>query len=100
MHIIEIENSHAHLRFSVDELVTLSNIVNELCYGIDMSDADLEIRVGASHSDISDLLTQILNVVDNIEKHDQDDSTVYSLLSKLTQPGRVRSPPGRNAPQA
>jgi hypothetical protein len=79
MKLIEIKHSNAQLKVPLDELVTLSNIINELCYGIDISDTDFAIRVGASHEEASELLHQLLDVIDELEGHRQDDSVLEEL---------------------
>ena len=84
MHLIEIQDYNGHLKLSLDELITLSNIVNELCYGIGMSDADFQVRIGASSSEAVDLLTQLVELIDKIEAYEKDNSAPNagdSLLS-------------------
>ena len=84
MHLIDIQDYHGHLKLSLDELITLSNIVNELCYGIGMSDADFQVRIGASSSEAVDLLTQLVELIDKIEAYEKDNSAPNagdSLLS-------------------
>lgn len=67
MKISEITASGAQLNLSTDELITLSNALNEICYGLDISDGEIELRIGESHTNISNLLTKLLKVVDEIE---------------------------------
>ena len=83
MQLIDIQSAHGHLKLSLDELITLSNIMNELCYGIGMSDADFQVRIGASSSEVSELLTQLLKIIDKIEKYEKDDSAFDYLLLQL-----------------
>ncbi len=83
MQLIDIKGSSGHLKLSIDELITLSNAVNELCYGIGMSDADFQVRIGASSSEVSELLTQLLTIIDTIEAAEKDESAFDYLLLQL-----------------
>lgn len=75
MKLIEIANSHANLNLSLDELIKLSNVINEICYGVDMSDDEIAIRVGESHKSITLLLTQLLDVIKKIEENEKAEPT-------------------------
>jgi hypothetical protein len=50
---------------SIDELVILSNALNELHYGVCLSTADLETRLGCSIDELAFLLNQILHAIDS-----------------------------------
>lgn len=91
MNIIDIKKTHAHLLFSIDELILLNNVLNELCYGINISDADIESRIGGSHSDMSDLLSNISGVIENIEILEEDECDVLSF-KRLADSPKTDSP--------
>jgi hypothetical protein len=49
-----------------------------------MSDADFQVRIGASSSEAVDLLTQLVELIDKIEAYEKDNSAPNagdSLLS-------------------
>ena len=93
MNVIEIQGYQAKLNLSLEDLLTITSALNELCHGIKMSDADIEIRVGASRSEISSLLKELINVVDRIEIADQE----HDLLIEAPPEDRrvVRGSPSR-----
>ncbi len=57
-----------------NELITFNNIVNELCNGIALSDADLQSRAGASRMEVFVLLQQIQDAIDSLETHEKHKS--------------------------
>jgi len=81
MKIVELKKSEVCLGFSVDELITLSNITNELCNGLDISDEEFETRVGVSHKTTLSLLGELLEVIDTLEAEDISDEKTKSELS-------------------
>ena len=50
-----------------------------------MSDADFQVRIGASSSEVSELLTQLLKIIDKIEEYEKDDSAFDYLLLQLKE---------------
>lgn len=52
------------LSLTRSELVTLSNSLNEVCNGINITEAEFETRVGASRSEGLELLARIIAAID------------------------------------
>ncbi|MDM8549148.1 hypothetical protein QUF72_03685 [Desulfobacterales bacterium HSG2] len=52
MQIISTETNSAEIKLSVEELVIINNSLNEICYGIDMDESEISVRVGAELGEI------------------------------------------------
>jgi len=78
MRILNLKNNRAEIQVSLDELVILNNALNEICYGIDMDDAEFSVRIGAEHKDGVCLLNEISSLISALERE-----YFESLLQKI-----------------
>lgn len=53
-------------QFSIDELVTLNNALNEVCNGIKVS--DFEVKLGVSRENAKSLLSSVSKMLDGLNK--------------------------------
>lgn len=66
MDLIDIDNNTADINISFDELLVISNSLNEVCNGLDQF--DFETRMGVSNADVQALLSKISSIIDTLEK--------------------------------
>lgn len=71
MKLLKIQDAEGQLTLSLDELITLSNAINELCYGMGVSDTDLQTRIGAPPSELYELLRQLQTTIDSMESREK-----------------------------
>jgi len=83
MRRLNLKNNRAEIQVSLDELVILNNALNEICYGIDMDDAEFSVRIGAEHKDGVCLLNEISSLISALEREYQEEKSFASLLQKL-----------------
>lgn len=66
MQIKEFDDDEVSLQLSDDELATISNSLNEACYGLRV--ADFEAKMGANRSEVGQKLDEILNYYDKMKE--------------------------------
>lgn len=66
MDLIDIDNNSVDVNISFDELLVISNSLNEVCNGLDQFDFD--IRMGVSNADVQALLSKVGSIIDALEK--------------------------------
>ncbi|MFC1429481.1 hypothetical protein ACEZDB_02260 [Streptacidiphilus sp. N1-3] len=59
MDVIEASAGELTIRLSRDEATIINNALNELCNGFNISDTELETRIGTSRADIRALLSEV-----------------------------------------
>ncbi len=79
---LNLKNKRANIQVSFEELVILNNALNEICYGIDMDDAEFSARIGVGHKEGVRLLNEISSLIDALDRKYQLD---VSLETPLTQ---------------
>jgi hypothetical protein len=64
--IKEFDDDEVSLELSDDELATISNSLNAVCYGLRV--ADFEAKMGANRSKVERTLDEILNAYDKMQE--------------------------------
>ncbi len=67
MQIINTKIDSVDVKLSLENLVIINNSLNEICYGIDMDESEISIRVGAELGDIDNLLKEISHIIEKLE---------------------------------
>jgi hypothetical protein len=57
--VVEVTGQGATLLFTKAELMIVNNVLNEICNGIPIEDAEFETRLGVTRAQARDLLTQV-----------------------------------------
>ncbi len=83
MRRLNFKNNSADIQVSLDGLVILNNALNEICYGIDMDDAEFSVRIGAEHKDGVCLLNEISSLIGELEKECEEESLLETFASLL-----------------
>ena len=58
----------ATITFSADELTIVNNALNEVCHGVDISDAEFQTRLGAPRSEAQALLREVAAILSPVER--------------------------------
>ena len=66
MRLLHFEDDYADLRLSVDELVLLSNALDEICSGIDYDEVEFADRIGVDRSEAEMLQRRLLGVLERL----------------------------------
>jgi hypothetical protein len=61
------EDDNINIQLSLEELITINNSLNEVCYGVDMDDNEFFARVGVSHEDGVNLLNNFSALIRKIQ---------------------------------
>ncbi len=67
MQIINTKINSADIKLSMEELVIINNSLNEICYGIDMDESEISVRMGAELDEINNLLKEISHIIEKLE---------------------------------
>jgi hypothetical protein len=67
MQIIRTKTNSADIKFSLEELIIINNSLNEICYGTDMDESEISVRMGAELFEISSLLKEISHIIEKLE---------------------------------
>jgi hypothetical protein len=59
MQLVVVDTEGVTVRLSRSELGVVNNALNEMANGVDMSDAELQMRLGVPRSDVRRLLTEV-----------------------------------------
>jgi hypothetical protein len=59
MHLILKTNQRYLISFTPEELLGISNALNEICNGADIADAEFQTRLGQTRSEMASILQQI-----------------------------------------
>jgi len=82
---LNLKNRRANIQVSLDELVILNNALNEICYGIDMDDAEFSARIGVEHKEGIRLLNEISSLIDALDRQYQPDVRVETPLPQTQE---------------
>lgn len=64
MHLRHHNGDHFLAHFSRDELLALSNALNEVCHGIHIDDAEFETRLGTTRTQLASILSELGRGID------------------------------------
>lgn len=73
MRLLSYEDDYADLRMSVDELVLLSNALDELCNGIEYDEMEFAERIGVDRSEADMFRRRLLDVLERLGITLEDD---------------------------
>ena len=74
MRLIEIVGDKADIQFTIDELTTLNNSLNEVCHGIGIS--DFETKFGVSREQAKMLLDFVYKLLAKLRFHSQNNNNL------------------------
>lgn len=67
MKLISQAEDQVEVRLSLDELVLLRNVLNEICHGMHLTDNDFVAILNTQRSEAEDLLMHLSNALDRLE---------------------------------
>jgi hypothetical protein len=85
MQIIKAKINSADIKLSLEELIIINNSLNEICYGTDMDESEISVRMGAELGEISSLLKEISHIIEKLETDKDKADELGALVGAFSQ---------------